>query len=137
MPNTKGTQKIILLLATFAAVGLSVQGALEDDGKITGLEATGIIFQTGLRVPAIIKNAPEAFEEAKDLTVPEVVDVVRQVQNLPDFQGLNTQKVAAYIELGIRQLQIFQDFKDIAKGQVTTPLLAGNVSFALEHLKNN
>lgn len=137
MQNPKGTQKIVFLLAVFAAIGVSVQDALEDDGKISGAEATGIIFQTGLRVPAIIKNAPEAFEEAKDLTVPEVVDVVKQVQSLPDFQGLNTQKVAAYIELGIRQLQIFQDFKDIAKGRVTTPLLAGNVAFALEHLKNN
>ncbi len=137
MSSVKGTQKLLFVFISFAAIGVAVKDAFEDDGKVSTGEAGNILFQTGVRIPSIVKNAPEALEEAKDLTVPEIVDLVKRVQATPEFEEFNTQKVAAYIELGVRQLQIFADFKAISKGQMPEPLLADHVSFALEHLQKN
>lgn len=132
MPN-KGFKSIVLLFLSFAIIGVAFKEAFED-GKISGFEVPQVLFVTGKETVKIAKVAPEAIEEATDLDMQEFVQVVKEVQNSPDFKDLNTATVASCIDLGFRQLQIIEDAKAIFTGKPPQILLSANIKEAIQYL---
>lgn len=132
----KGIKSIVTLFGCLTLIGVSFKEAFEDDGKISGMEIPIVLFETGKQVPKIAKVSKEALAEAKDLTVPELVEVVKEVKDSPEFKDLDTPTVSAFIELGFRQLQIWEDAKALVKGEIPEKLLQGNVANALQFLQN-
>ncbi len=131
----KGIKHIVLLFMSFALIGVAFKEALED-GKITGFEVPNLFLVTGKEVVKIAKVAPEAIEESKDLQLEEFVQVVKEVQASPEFKDLNTKTVASCIDLGFRQLQIFEDAKSIFTGNPPKILLSDNIKQAIHYLAN-
>lgn len=132
----KGTRNLRVLLIGLAVIGLAYKEAYADDAKITFDEIPALGLATATQGIKIAKVGKEALAEAKDLTVPEVKELVLEVKNSPEFADLDAPKIATFIELGFRQLQIFEDGKAILQGKKPENLLQGNVANALADIKN-
>ena len=136
MPSTKGTTKIFMLLTCLAAIGVSIEKAVKDDGKISGFgEYRKIGFSAIANVPEIVELAPEALEECKDLTVGEVTDLVKKVSIMPEFKDLSTAKVAQWVKLGFDFINIIANAHQLATNSPIDNVITGNISFALAGLQ--
>lgn len=136
MPSTKGTTKLFMLLTCLVAIGVTIDKAVKDDGKISGLkEYSKIGFSAIQNAPEIVEVAPEALEECKDLTVPEVTDLVQKVSDLPDFKDFSTAKVAQWVKVGLDGVAVIANAYQLATGKDVENVIPGNISFALERLQ--
>ena len=133
----KGTRNLRFLLIALAVIGLVYKDAFADDGKITFDEVPALGIATATQGIKIAKVGKEALAEAKHLTVHEVKELVLEVKNSSEFADLDAPKVAAFIELGFRQLQVFEDGKAILQGKKAENLLQGNIANALADIKNS
>jgi hypothetical protein len=131
--TVKGTRNLFRLLVCFAALGITAKEVFQD-GKVTGGEIPVIFGSLLGQTPTIIKVAPEALAEAKNLTVPEVMQVVRDIKATPQFEELETPKVAGLIQFGFDVLQSFENLKGVFTGN-TEKVLQGNVAAALSSLQ--
>jgi hypothetical protein len=62
---------------------------------------------------------------------------VLDFKNSATFADLALPQVAAFIGLGFRQLQIFEDGKAILQGRTAERVLAGNIADALQAIQLN
>lgn len=131
----KGTRNLRFLLIALAVMGLAYKEAFADDGKVTLDEVPMLGMATATQGIKIAKVGKEALAEAKDLTVPEIKELVLEVQKSSEFADLDAPKVSAFIELGFRQLQIFEDGKAILQGKTAERVLEGNVADALKAIQ--
>lgn len=118
-----------------AILAFSYKEALEDDGKITIDEAPELGMNTAIQSIKIAKVSKEALAEAKNLTVPEVVQLVLDIKATPQFEDLETPKIAGLIEGGFMILQGLEHIKGVFSGKSET-VLQGNVAAALASVKN-
>ncbi len=133
--GVKGIRNLRILLVALAVTGLAYKEAFEDDGKVTLNEVPALGLATATQAIRIARIGKEALAEAKDLTVIEVKELVTDIKNSQEFADLELPKVAAFIELGFRQLQIFEDGKAIVQGRTTERVLAVNVADALRQIQ--
>jgi hypothetical protein len=131
----KGTKNLRVLLITMAVMGLAYKEAFADDGKVTLDEVPALGLATATQGIKIAKVGKEALAEAKNLTVIEVKQLVVDVKNSSEFAELELPKVGAFIELGFRQLQIFEDGKALIQGKTPEKVLQGNVADALKQIQ--
>ncbi len=131
----KGTRNLKILLIALAVTGLAYKEAFADDGKITLDEVPALGLATATQGVRIAKIGKEALAEAKDLTVIEVKQLVLEVKNSAEFTDLDMPKVAGFIELGFRQLQIFEDGKALVQGKTAEIILQGNIAQALKQMQ--
>jgi len=134
--QVKGTRNLRVLFIGLAVIGLAYKEAFADDGKVTMDEVPMLGMATATQGIKIAKVGKEALLEAKDLTTIELKELVLEVKNSSEFAELDAPKVAAFIELGFRQLQVFEDGKAILQGKKAENLLQGNVADALAWVKN-
>lgn len=136
MPSTKGTTKIFLLLTCLVAIGVQIEKAVKDDGKISGLkEYSRISFSAITNLPEIVEVFPEAMEEGKDLSVGEVTDLVEKVSDLPEFKEFTTAKVAQWVKVGLDGVAVIANAYQLATNKPVENVIHGNVLFALASLQ--
>lgn len=133
--NVKGIKNLRVLFIALAVVGLAYKEAFADDGKVTLDEVPMLGMATATQGIKISKIGKEALAEAKDLTVLKVKQLVLDIKNSPEFEELDAPKVSAFIELGFRQLQIFEDGKAILQGTIAERVLEDNVADALKQIQ--
>lgn len=133
----KGTQKLFVFLLACSAIGVSVENALADDGKISGFSEIYIVGTTAAsRIPEIVKSFPEALAEVKDLTVVEVGNLVKDIKADKTYQKFSNQKIATWVEAGLDLVQAFAKFASTGKNEPAKIEGLGNVYAALQSIKN-
>ena len=129
----KGTKNLSILILASIALGVSIENALADDGKISGFSELYTVGKTAAaRLPEIAKVAPEALQEAKDLTTIEVVDLVKEVRKQAAYKNFSDSKISKWVEAGLDIVEALGKFTNKDGEPV---LIAGNVRQALKSMQ--
>ena len=130
----KGTENLFAFILVACVLGVQVEKALADDGKISGLKEIYAVGSSAIaKIPVLVEVAPEAFAEAKDLTVLETVDLIKRAKNEQLFLGdYSHSQVTKWVEASLDLLQVLAKF---ANNGDTEPFQLGNAYAALHSIQ--
>jgi len=93
MSDLHGTEEIKKALGVLIDLGMGVEDALEDDGKVKFMELVGIISGEALDIVSVIKNAGELKAELKDWDEEEREEVLEWAVERFDLDNDVAEKV--------------------------------------------
>lgn len=132
----KGTEKLFAFIVAASVLGVQVEKALSDDGKISGFKEIYAVGSSAIaQIPVLVEVAPEAFAEAKDLTVVETVDVVLKLKQEKVFAEFSNAKIAKWAEAGLDLVQALLKFSKTGQDDDNTNSELGNVYAALQSIQ--